>query len=94
MSEPTRWTVATDALARHRATEYPTHCDACSLRWPCDTYELAASHAALLDAAVGLRLWMNGLYASLGYDLDELAQQACIAKADAAIVQAYGEEQP
>lgn len=45
-----RWSEATDALARHQATESSTHCDACSLRWPCATYTLAASHESLLAA--------------------------------------------
>lgn len=27
--------------ARHAATHYPTHCDACYQRWPCDIRRLA-----------------------------------------------------
>lgn len=88
MSEPTRWTVATDALARHQATEYPTHCDACSLRWPCDTYELAASHETLLAAAEAAE---RALYTLSNHPLTHTVAPARVALR-AAIRTAYGEQ--
>lgn len=36
--------------ANHVATRYPTHCDVCCLRWPCDMWRLADDVLHLSEA--------------------------------------------
>jgi hypothetical protein len=41
---------ATDLRAGHVATQYPTHCDKCSERMPCDSVQQADLFSRLADA--------------------------------------------
>lgn len=63
-SEARVW--ATTLLVRHNATERPTHCDDCGLRYPCDEAETAQQ---LLDALDAL--------AAMQQERDEAVARAC-----------------